>query len=138
MEKITVFEAFAGYGSQSMALEKLKQDIGLDYEVVGISEIDPTAIKAYYAARDPELTSRCDTVFDLENVIRGGYQPPKELVEKYPNYGDITLINWEEVPDFNLLPIHFPAPTSAMPGCRKDLPRGLEPVHHFYGSAQGQ
>ena len=43
MEKITVFEAFAGYGSQSMALEKLKQDIGLDYEVVGISEIDPTA-----------------------------------------------------------------------------------------------
>lgn len=73
MEKITVFEAFAGYGSQSMALEKLKQDIGLDYEVVGISEIDPTAIKAYYAARDPELTSRGDTGFDLENVIRGGY-----------------------------------------------------------------
>ena len=67
MEKIKVFEAFAGYGSQSMALERLKTDIGLDYEVVGISEIDPTAIKAYYAARDPQLS-----VLDVDNVIRGG------------------------------------------------------------------
>lgn len=124
MEKITVFEAFAGYGSQSMALEKLKQDIGLDYEVVGISEIDPTAIKAYYAARDPELTSRCDTVFDLENVIRGGYQPPKELVEKYPNYGDITLINWEEVPDFNLFTYSFPCTDISNAGLQKGLAEG--------------
>ncbi len=82
MEKITVFEAFAGYGSQSMALEKLKQDIGLDYEVVGISEIDPTAIKAYYAARDPELTSRGDTGFDLENVIRGGVSTTERTCRK--------------------------------------------------------
>ena len=77
MEKITVFEAFAGYGSQSMALERLKQDIGLDYTVVGISEIDATAIKAYYAARDAELLSRCRTVGDVETAIRGVHiQPP--------------------------------------------------------------
>lgn len=86
MEKITVFEAFAGYGSQSMALERLKQDIGLDYTVVGISEIDATAIKAYYAARDAELLSRCRTVGDVETAIRGGvrasagtYRPLPEL-----------------------------------------------------------
>lgn len=33
---IKVFEAFAGYGSQSMALRRL----GIDFQVVGISEIE--------------------------------------------------------------------------------------------------
>lgn len=136
MEKIKIFEAFAGYGSQSIALELLKDDIGLDYEVVGISEIDPTAIKAYYAARDPELSKV--TVSDVENALRGGYQPPKELVEKYPNFGDISLINWEEVPDFNLLTYSFPCTDISNAICRKDSPRGLEHVHRFFGSAQGR
>lgn len=45
MEKIRVFEAFAGYGSQSMALKRL----GIGFEVVGISEIDKYAIQAYMA-----------------------------------------------------------------------------------------
>ena len=40
---IKVFEAFAGYGSQSMALRRL----GIDFEVVGISEIDKYAIQDY-------------------------------------------------------------------------------------------
>lgn len=119
MEKIKVFEAFAGYGSQSMALERLKTDIGLDYEVVGISEIDPTAIKAYYAARDPQLS-----VFDVENVIQGGYQPPKELVEKYPNFGDISLINWENIPDFNLFTYSFPCTDISTAGLQKGLAEG--------------
>ena len=35
MGKLRVFEAFSGYGSQSIALRNL----GIDYEVVGISEI---------------------------------------------------------------------------------------------------
>ena len=43
--KIRVFEAFAGYGSQSIAL----RNIGIPYEVVAISEIDKYAIKAYEA-----------------------------------------------------------------------------------------
>lgn len=43
--KIRVFEAFAGYGSQSMALKRA----GIPYEVVGISEIDRYAIEAYRA-----------------------------------------------------------------------------------------
>lgn len=42
---LTVFEAFAGYGSQSMALRNL----GIEHEVVGISEIDKYAIMAYNA-----------------------------------------------------------------------------------------
>ena len=115
MEKITVFEAFAGYGSQSMALERLKQDIGLDYTVVGISEIDATAIKAYYAARDTELLSRCRIVGDVETAIRGGYEPPQELIDRYPNYGDICKINWANVPDFNLFTYSFPCTDISKP-----------------------
>ena len=34
--KIRIFEAFAGYGSQSIALQRLKEDFpGFDYEVAG-------------------------------------------------------------------------------------------------------
>lgn len=44
-EKLRVFEAFSGYGSQSIAL----RNIGIPYEVVAISEIDKYAIKAYEA-----------------------------------------------------------------------------------------
>ena len=50
MGKIRVFEAFAGYGSQSLALSRLRDVFSsFDYEVVGISEIDRFAIKAYNA-----------------------------------------------------------------------------------------
>lgn len=45
IEKIRVFEAFAGYGSQSIALRNL----GIPHEVVAISEIDKYAIQAYEA-----------------------------------------------------------------------------------------
>lgn len=41
--RIKVFEAFSGYGSQSLAL----RNIGVSYEVVAISEIDKYALKAY-------------------------------------------------------------------------------------------
>ena len=45
MRKIKVIELFAGVGSQAMAL----RNIGIDYEVIGISEIDKFAIKSYEA-----------------------------------------------------------------------------------------
>ena len=51
MNKIKVFEAFSGYGSQSIALKNL----GIPYEVVAISEIDKYAIKAYEAIHGPTL-----------------------------------------------------------------------------------
>ena len=60
MQKIKVAELFAGVGSQAMAL----RNIGIDYEVIGISEIDKFAYKSYEA-------------------IHG----------KVKNFGDITKIN---------------------------------------------
>ena len=45
MQKIKVIELFAGVGSQAMALRNIR----IDYEVIGISEIDKFAIKSYEA-----------------------------------------------------------------------------------------
>ena len=42
---LRVFEAFAGVGSQRMAL----RNIGIDFEVVGISDVDRYALLAYDA-----------------------------------------------------------------------------------------
>ena len=67
---LKVFEAFAGFGSQALALKY----IGIPYEVVGIAEIEPNAIKAYMA-----------------------------LHGETTNFGDITKIDWSHVPDFDLL-----------------------------------
>lgn len=80
MEKIRVFEAFAGYGSQAMALKRLQSDYPqLNFEFVGISEIDKYAIKAY-------------------NAVHGDVN----------NYGDISKIDWSNVPDFDLFTYSFP------------------------------
>ena len=45
---LRVFEAFAGYGSQRIALK----NIGVPHEVVGISEIDESAILSYAAIHE--------------------------------------------------------------------------------------
>lgn len=89
--KIRVFEAFAGYGSQSMALRRL----GIDYEVIGISEIDKYAIQAYMA-------------------VHG----------ETPNYGDISKIDWSSVPDFDFLTYSFPCTDISNAGKRKGLAEG--------------
>lgn len=128
MEKIKVFESFAGYGSQSFALELLRNDIGLDYEVVGISEIDKTATMAYYAARDERLDPDSEH-FDAEYVEsliakKQTYQPSEELQSRYPNFGDITKIDWENVPDFNLLTYSFPCTDISTAGLQKGLAEG--------------
>ena len=91
MEKLRVFEAFAGYGSQSMALRRL----GIDYEVIGISEIDKYAIQAYMA-------------------VHG----------ETPNYGDISKIEWKEVPDFDFLTYSFPCTDISSAGLQKGLEEG--------------
>lgn len=89
--KIRVFEAFAGYGSQSMALRRM----GIDFEVVGISEIDKYAIQAYMAVHG-------DT----------------------PNYGDISKIDWSSVPDFDFLTYSFPCTDISTAGQQKGLAEG--------------
>lgn len=107
---LRVFEAFAGYGSQSLALKRvrarsraqygysngLNPDIeAFDFKVVGISEIDPYAIKAYEA-----IHGEC------------------------PNYGDISKIDWSQVPDFDLFTYSFPCTDISNAGQQKGLEEG--------------
>lgn len=89
--KIKVFEAFAGYGSQALALKRLKErHADFDYEVVGISEIDKFALQAYEA-----LHGHC------------------------PNFGDISKIDWDKVPDFDLFTYSSPCQDFSLAGKRQ-------------------
>lgn len=53
---LKVFEAFAGYGSQSIALSRLN----IEHEVVAISEVDKYALKAYYSLHDKNIPNLGD------------------------------------------------------------------------------
>lgn len=74
---LRVFTAFSGYDSQCMALDRL----GIDYELVGWSEIDKYAIMAHNAIY-PQWAER--------------------------NYGDISKIDWSKVVDFDLFTYSSP------------------------------
>ena len=80
--EIRVFTAFSGYDSQCMALDRLHQhNPDFTYELVGWAEIDKYAIQAHNAVY-PQWAER--------------------------NYGDISKIDWEQVPDFDLFTYSFP------------------------------
>ena len=88
MEKIKVFEAFSGIGTQYMALKRLKNNYPeFEFEVVGQSEIDKFALKSYKA-------------------IHGDIK----------NYGDIKEINVKELPEFDLFTYSFPCQDISISG----------------------
>ena len=61
MNKIRAIELFAGYGSQQLALKRLKHDYpDFDYEVVAYCEIDKHAITAYKALHGDHITNLGD------------------------------------------------------------------------------
>ena len=83
--KIRVFEGFAGYGGASFGLKRLKEKLpNFDYEVVGYSEFDKFA----------------SALFDANHKDKDG-NPLK-------NWGDITLIDPNDLPDFDLFTGGFP------------------------------
>ena len=77
-----IFEMFSGYGGASFSLKKS----GIEYEVVGYSEIDKYAIQCY------------------------------EQNHKGKNFGDCKNINPEELPDFDLLTGGFPCQSFSVAG----------------------
>lgn len=88
---LRVFEAFAGYGSQSIALRNL----GIEHEVVAISEIDKYAIKAYEAIHGPTL-----------------------------NLGDISKIDPKDIPQHDLFTYSFPCQDLSVAGKQAGLGKG--------------
>ena len=89
--KLRVLENFAGIGTQRMALE----NIGIEHEIVGITEIDKFAIKSYEA-------------------IHG----------KVNNLGDISLIDPNDVPDHDLFTYSFPCQDISVAGKGKGFEKG--------------
>ena len=87
---LRVFEGFAGYGGASFALRRLQRKGFLDYETIGFSETDLHAIEIY-----------------------------KKNFPKVKELGDITKINVEELPDFNLFTGGFPCQPFSTAGSRE-------------------
>lgn len=95
---IRVFEAFAGYGSQHIALELLSQAFpDFKYEIVGFSEIDKYAIKAYHTLHGTHI----------------------------PNLGDISKINWGGYNvEIDLLTYSFPCQDISSAGKQRGFSEG--------------
>ncbi|WP_400221931.1 DNA cytosine methyltransferase [Methanobrevibacter smithii] len=136
---LRVFEAFAGYGSQRMAL----RNIGIEFEVVGISEIEGDVIQSYAAIHSDFLEKRehidnyvpedkeemisyleeINVPLDyktFENKARKLRLP--KLKDMYlankliNNYGDIQRINPTTLPDFDLFTYSFPCQDISVAG----------------------
>ncbi len=100
---IRLFEAFAGIGCQAMALKQL----GIEYEVVGISEIDKYAIASYHAIHDGEY----DSLDNLDKIFQ------KNKLTK--NYGDISKM--EKIPECDIFTWSFPCTDLSKAGKRKGM-----------------
>ena len=88
---IRLFEAFSGYGSQSLEMKYL----GINFEHVGIAEIDKYAIKAH-------------------EILHG---PVK-------NYGDVSLLDVDELPEHDLFTYSFPCQDISNAGKQRGLEKG--------------
>lgn len=138
---IKMFEAFAGYGSQRMAL----RNIGLPFESVGISEIDGDVILSYAAIHTDFLEKRFHYALNAESEMRNylmsinvplDYKTFKnrtpalrgtKLSDMYSanllikNYGDICIIDPKKLPDFDLFTYSFPCQDISVSGYQKGL-----------------
>lgn len=88
-----IFELFAGIGANSKALKNL----GIKHELVGFSEIDKFASKAF-------------------GIIHN--------VSEALNYGDIMKIDTDKLPDFDLLTWGFPCQDISVAGKQKGIIAG--------------
>lgn len=82
---LRVFEGFAGYGGGSFAFKRLmKRNPNYNFEVIGFSEIDESAVE----------------LFNLNHKDKNG--------NYIKNFGDITILDPDTIPDFDLFTGGFP------------------------------
>lgn len=95
---LRVFEGFAGYGGASFALRRYKEKHPeFKYEVVGYSEIDKFA----------------SALFDVNHRQKNG--------EPIKNWGDITKVNPNDLPDFDMFTGGFPCQPFSSAGMQKGV-----------------
>lgn len=141
---LRVFEAFAGYGSQRMALRNLN----IPHEVVGISEIEGGVLYSYAAIHTDFLVlkEKLDTILTISREemlaylnkinVPLDYKTFENKAESFSlkelrlcyfankiirNYGDIRRINPLLLPDFDLFTYSFPCQDISLAGKQQGL-----------------
>lgn len=95
---LRVFEGFAGYGGGHFALNRLKEKYpNFSFEVIGYSEIDKYACELY----------------DLNHKDKKG--------KNIQNFGDITKLNPDDVPAFDIFMGGFPCQPFSTAGMQKGV-----------------
>ncbi|ATZ17294.1 DNA-methyltransferase [Williamsoniiplasma luminosum] len=152
MEKIRVFETFAGIGAQHKALEILKQKKIMDYEIVATSEWDVWANISYHAIHnhnqniaknlsDQEIHNFLKTfTLSLDSKTPAKFESIKKLSRENKevlysslklnnNLSDITKINGQELyqktKGFDLLTYSFPCQDLSTAGSFHGGNRGM-------------
>ena len=145
MEKHTtptlrVFEAFAGIGAQASALKRLN----INYEIVGISDWFIDAIECYAAihcknkkvqvpndiaevdAYLSQFTFSADSVkkFDLKRLSEDQRRDLYRANKQANNYGSITELKGEDMPETDLLVYSFPCQDLSTGGLGKGMGKG--------------
>ncbi len=137
--KIKTLEFFTGIGSVHMAL----RNIGLEVESVGISEVDRYALIAYDAIHgngEPVEEKTKEEMLEVLKRDNVGYnfstgkseipRSTKQLRQLYEahirskNCGDITRINVEQLPDFDLFVYSPPCKNISIAGKQASLKEG--------------
>lgn len=137
---LKVFEAFAGIGAQASALERM----GINYKIVGISEWFIDAIECYAAIHcdDVEIEMPTDikeiddylskftfsaTSVRPTNIKRLTEDQRRDLYranKQANNYGSITDIKGENLPEIDLLVYSFPCQDLSTGGLGKGMKKG--------------
>lgn len=136
MNKIKVFTAFSGIGSQEMALK----NINLDFEIVGTSEINKWSIISYDVIHNNneyvEKKTKKEMLFELENknisfdfkknkiILPKNIKDIKKIYDAHirnKNYGDISKINEKNLLNIDLFTYSFPCQDISTAGKQKGL-----------------
>ena len=132
-----VFEAFSGVGSQRMALRNL----GIDHEVVAISDVDEFTVKSYTAIHDNDKVVSQATDEEMQDYLEKRNIPLndkgvrkilkgnklREFYEasvKSNNLGDISKIETQDIPDHDLFTYSFPCTDISVAGKGLGLDEG--------------
>lgn len=142
--KLKVFETFSGIGAQKSALERLKNKIGLEYEIVATSDWFINAIECYDAIHydgvppielpsyEEQLNELLQYTFSKDSVKAYDIRKMgKEQIaclyrahKRTKNLGSILDIQSSDIPDCDLLTYSFPCQDLSTGGKTMGMGRG--------------
>lgn len=135
MTKLRLFEAFSGIGAQAKALK----NIGVDFESVGVAEVDGEAIKSYAAVHSDTSGVEIPSEEEMQDYMEKLNIPldkkgnriklkGEQLEAVYKasvaikNVGDISKV--KEFPSMDLFTYSFPCQSISFAGYGHGLDRG--------------